>query len=146
MSEPGNDNGMRRLSTAQNAVFIIGGVLMVAGAGCFAFQWQQGVACWTFLVGSVMFATMQVMQSYEGTNKTISRLKNILTTADIFFILSGILMTDTAYQFIRSAFSDYIAYYQYVYNKWVVLLLIAAVLEVYATHRISSELKKHGEH
>lgn len=146
MSEPDNDNDMRELSAAQNAVFLAGGVLMVAGAGCFVFQWQQGVACWAFLLGTVMFATMQVMQSYDGTDKTIMRLKNILTTADIFFILAGILMVDTSYQFIRSAFSDYIAYYQYVYNKWVLLLLVAVVLEVYATHRISSELKKHREH
>ena len=27
-------------------------------------------------------------------------------------------------------------------GKWVVMLLIAAILEVYTTHRISSELEK----
>ena len=28
------------------------------------------------------------------------------------------------------------------YNKWVVLLLIAAFLEIYTVHRIDSEMKK----
>ena len=34
------------------------------------------------------------------------------------------------------------AYLTYVYNKWVVFLLIAAILELYTAHRISNELKK----
>ena len=29
-----------------------------------------------------------------------------------------------------------------VFNKWVLLLLVAAVLEIYTMHRISSELDK----
>ncbi len=38
--------------------------------------------------------------------------------------------------------AGYYTYIEYVYNKWVVLLLIAAILEVYTTHRLDSELKK----
>ena len=52
-------------------------------------------------------------------------------------------MVDTVYKFLlplfRSAGSA--DYYNYVYNKWVILLLIAGVLEVYSTHRISSEMR-----
>jgi uncharacterized membrane protein SpoIIM required for sporulation len=56
-------------------------------------------------------------------------------------------MCDTAYNFLLPLFQyrgegGYYQYINYVYNKWVVLLLIAAVLEVYTTHRIASELKK----
>ena len=133
---------MKQLSRTQNIIFLVGGVLMVVGAGCFAFMWQQEVMCWIYLAGAVMFATMQMMQTYEGNNITVRRLKKIMTTADIFFVLSGILMVDNAYRFMQQVFTNYVAYFQYVFNKWVLLLLVAAVLEIYTLHRISAELSK----
>ena len=56
-------------------------------------------------------------------------------------------MIDSAYQFLLPLFggrggTGYMDYIQYVYNKWVLLLLIAALLEIYTTHRIGNELKK----
>lgn len=138
---------MKQLSKLQSIVFLLGGVLMVVGAGCFVTGWMQHVMCWVFLAGAVMFAVMQSMQTYEGRNVNIRRLRRILSLADILFILSGILMVDTAYHFLLPLFRNssgdgYYNYIQFVYNKWVVLLLIAAILEVYTTHRISSELQK----
>lgn len=133
---------MKQLSKVQSTLFLIGGVLMVAGAGCYAFMFAQGVACWVYLVGAALFASMQAAQSYEGTNFTVKRLKKIMAVADIFFVLSGLLMVDSAYQCLRDAFSDYTTYLNYVYNKWVLLLLVAAILEMYTMHRISSELRK----
>ena len=115
---------------------------MVVGAGCFAFMWQQEVMCWIYLAGAVMFATMQMMQTYEGNNITVRRLKKIMTTADIFFVLSGILMVDNAYRFMQQASTNYVASYQYEFNQCVSLLLVAAVLEIYTMHRISAELSK----
>ena len=131
---------MKQLSKTQNIIFLVGGVLMVIGAGCFAFMWQQEIMCWIYLIGAVMFATMQMMQTYEGDS--MKRLKKIMTTADIFFVLAGILMVDNAYRFMQQVFTNYIVYFQYVFNKWVLLLLIAAILEIYTMHRISSELSK----
>lgn len=138
---------MKQLSRLQSIVFLLGGALMVVGVGCFVTGWMQQVACWVFLVGAVMFAVVQSMQTYEGRNLTIRRLRRIMSLADILFILSGILMVDTAYHFLLPLFRNgsadgYYNYIQYVYNKWVVLLLVAAILEVYTTHRISSELQK----
>ncbi len=133
---------MKQLNKIQSAVFLAGGVLMVAGAGCYAFMFMQSVACWIYLVGAVMFAVMQVSQAYEGDNFTVKRLKKIMTMADIFFVLSGVLMVDSAHLFLKDAFSDYTTYINYIYNKWVVLLLVAAILEMYSMHRISSELRK----
>ena len=57
---------MRQLSKIQSILFIIGGVLMVIGVGCFVFMVQQLVMCWVFLAGAVLFATMQLLQVYEG--------------------------------------------------------------------------------
>lgn len=115
---------------------------MVAGAGCYAFLFEQKTVCWVYLLGALMFASMQVSQTYEGPSMAVRRLKRIMTMADIFFVLSGLLMVDSAYCFMRDAFSNIVTYYNLVYNKWVLLLLVAAMLEMYAMHRIGSELKK----
>ena len=115
---------------------------MVIGAGCFVFMWQQQIVCWVFLLGAFMFALMQMMQAYEGKELSIRRLKHIQSLADILFVVSGILMVDTAWGFFKSLFGNYLDYLTYVYNKWVVLLLIAAVLEVYTMHRLDHELSQ----
>ena len=133
---------MKQLHRFQSILFAIGGMLMVIGAGCFAFMWQQQVVCWLFLAGASMFTLMQSMQTYEGSNFVIRRLKHIQAVANIFFMLAGILMVDTAYMFFRPLFNSSIAYIDFLYNKWVVLLLIAAFLEIYSMHRIDSEMKK----
>ena len=133
---------MKQLSKFQSILFVLGGILMVIGVGCFVFMFKQQIVSWLFLVGTLLFATMQMMQEYKGNNMTISRLKNIMTIADLVFIFSGILMVDNVYGFIRPAFSNANDYVSYLYNKWVVLLLIAAILEIYTMHRIEWEIKK----
>jgi hypothetical protein len=37
---------------------------------------------------------------------------------------------------------QYVAYVKYVHNNWIVVLLVAAILQLYASHRISNELEK----
>lgn len=133
---------MKQLSKLQSTLFLIGGALMVIGAGCYAFIYAQQVVCWVYLAGALLFASMQVSETYEGNNQAVKRLKRIMTFADIFFVLSGLLMVDSAYMFMRDSFTDIVSYYNLVYNKWVLLLLVAAILEMYTMHRISAELKK----
>ena len=137
---------MKQLSKIQSAIFLLGGVLMVVGAGCYAFGFIYPkmllYTCGGFLVGTVLFSVIQAMQLYEGKSFVIHRLKRIQAMADICFVLSGISMVDTVYAFARNWFSNYETYITYFYNKWVLLLLIAALLELYTTHRISRELEK----
>lgn len=133
---------MKQLNKLQSLIFLTGGAMMVVGAGCFALMWQQIIACWIYLVGALMFGVMQMMQEYQGNNFIVKRLKRIMSLADIFFILSGFLMVDMVYRFLQSAFDNYLTYYNTIYNKWVVLLLIAAILEMYTMHRIEHELSK----
>ena len=137
---------MKQLSKIQSAIFLLGGVLMVVGAGCYAFGFIYPkmllYTCWVFLVGTVLFSVIQAMQLYEGKSFVIHRLKRIQAMADICFVLSGISMIDTVCAFARNWFSRYETYITYFYNKWVLLLLIAALLELYTTHRISRELEK----
>ncbi|MGN0068947.1 MAG: hypothetical protein ACI4UC_08095 [Alloprevotella sp.] len=133
---------MKPMNRLQSALFLAGGVLMVAGAGCFALLWQRPIACWVYLAGASLFSSMQVMQTYEGRSHTVKRLKQIMTFADLFFVLAGLLMVDTVHQVFLPLFDNYLTYYDLLFNKWVVLLLIAALLEIYTMHRISSELGK----
>lgn len=142
---------MKTLTPFQSLLFLVGGALMVVAATAFVLMWHREVACWVFLVGAVVFAVIQSMQLYEGRNTVVRRLKNILNVADLLFVLAGILMVDTCHHFLlplfRNGGSDgYYTYIEYVYNKWVVLLLVAAILEVYATFRISNEMgREDGE-
>ena len=115
---------------------------MVIGAGCFVFMFAQQIVCWIYLLGALLFAAMQVNQAYEGQNPTIKRLKKIMTFADIFFVLAGLLIVDSENMWLRDSFSDPVTYFNLIYNKWVMLLLAAAILEMYSMHRIASELKK----
>lgn len=133
---------MKQLNSLQSILFMTGGALMVVGVGCYVFMFATQIVCWIALVGCILFALMQMMQTYEGRSLTIKRLKNILNLADFLFVFAGLLMVDNAYGFLRPIFDNQIDYITYVYNKWVVLLLIAAIIEEYAMHRIDHELKK----
>ncbi|MDD6552495.1 MAG: hypothetical protein PUF37_02755 [Prevotellaceae bacterium] len=130
----------------QSILFIIGGIMMVIGAGAFCFGFilpsLLKVACWIYLIGSLPFAIFQAMQELPVNNLVVRRLKRIQLMADIFFVLAGISMVDTAYGFFRDLFANYETYLTYFYNKWVLLLLIAAVLELYTIHRIEHEERK----
>jgi drug/metabolite transporter (DMT)-like permease len=132
----------RCLNNTQSALLLLGGILMVAGMGCYVFMFHRMEAGVTYLVGAVLFAVMQCLQTYHGTSLTLRRLKGIMTMADLFFVLAGVLMIDTECHFMRPMFSNQEHYITYVYNKWLVLLLVAVVLELYSTHRISAEINK----
>lgn len=133
---------MKQLSKLQSIVFLLGGALMVVGVGSFVLLFYQSVSCWVFLAGAILFATVQLMQTFEGDNITIKRLKRIQDLGDILFIIAGIILVDTVYGFFRDFFSNYENYVTYLYNKWVVVLFLATLLELYTVHRIDYELSK----
>ena len=86
------------------------------------------------------------MQSYEGNNLAVKRLKSIMTLADILFIVAGLLMIDNVYCVFRPLFDNYESYISILYNKWGIVLLIAAILEMYTMHRIDYVLNKENKH
>lgn len=140
---------MKQLNKAQAVTMLIGAFLMVVGAGIYVFT-AQAFTAWLFAVGAVAFAAMQLQQTYEGRNITIKRLRRIMSIGDALFIISAALMLENTYNALLPLFVNYIPngyyhYLTYIHNNWVVLLLIAAILEIYTTHRISSELKKDGQ-
>ena len=131
---------MRQLNNWQNAIFLVGALLMVVGAGASLLQWSA--APYLFALGALGFASMQMLQRYEGSNFVIRRLRRIMLLSDVLFLVSAVLMFASQ----ENVFGlSHITYLQYVYNKWVVTLLIAAILQLYTTHRIGNELEKEAQ-
>ena len=128
---------MRQLNKIQTFIFLAGAVLMVIGAGSSILMWKG--APYVFAVGTLAFASMQMLQRYDGPSVVIRRLRRIMLLSDFLFLLSALLMFASQGNFLGIS---YITYIEYVYNKWVITLLIAAVLQLYSTHRIANELAK----
>ena len=146
-----NAAGLRQLTHTQSMALAVGAVMMVAGVGGVVFGSLAGltfvkIATVVFAVGAILFALMQMMQVYEGTDIVIRRLRRIMVIGDVCFILAALLMVESNFHilfpYIATSVEGYNAWVHYVYNNWVVALLIAAILEMYTTHRIASELKK----
>ncbi len=132
-----NNNLMKQLNKAENIIFLFGAVLMVVGSGArvFMLPWSPYV----FAMGVIAFVLMQLKQKYEGDNFTIRRLRHITVVSDFFFLIAAVLM----FADMDNLFGlPLLMYVQYVHNNWVVALLVAAVLQLYSTHRIGRELEK----
>lgn len=128
---------MKQLSSIETAILLVGGLLMVVGAGALLFL--QSWAPWVYAPGALMFAAMQLRQRYEGNVFTIRRLRRMIIVSDILFLVAALLMFANQSNFLGL---DYLSYIKYVRNNWVVVLLVAAILQLYASHRIASELEK----
>lgn len=131
---------MTQLSKVQIAVFLVGGLLMVVGAGASLFGWAW--ASYVFAPGALCYVSMQMLQRYDGPSLTIRRLRRIMLLSDVLLLVSALLMFAGNGNPLGL---DYFTYLQYVYRKWVLTLLIAAVLQLYTTHRIGSELEKEAK-
>lgn len=131
---------MRQLSSTETIILLVGGLLMVVGAGGSMFL--QSWAAYIFGPGALMFAAMQMRQSYDGNNFTIRRLRRILLTSDVLFLLAGLLMLANQSNFFGI---NLLLYIKYVHNNWIVVLLVAAILQLYASHRIANELEKEAK-
>lgn len=128
---------MRQLNKVESAIYVVGAVLMVIGAGVSLLGWQ-----WfphVYSMGALCYASMQLLQRYEGTNVTIRRLRRLMILSDFLLLLAGVFMF--AGQGNSLGLSQ-LTYLQYVYHKWVIVLLIAALMQLYVTHRIDHELQK----
>jgi hypothetical protein len=128
---------MRQLSKFEGLALLLGGLLMGVGAGANVLfcSW----APYVFAPGSLLFVAMQLRQRYEGKDFTIRRLRRIQIISDFLFLVAGLLMLANQKNFLGL---DQLSYIRYVHNNWVVVLLVAAVLQLYTSHRIANELEK----
>lgn len=148
---------MKKLSNIQTYIFLFGAFMMVIGAGLnmaadfflsvsATIDMLHKIGACVFLLGSLCFASMQIMQTYLGDSFIVRRLRTMQVIGDIFFVASGVLLFENAFRFALPYFTDnYLFYAQFINNNWVLFLLVAAILEVYTTHRIANELNKENK-
>ncbi len=131
---------MRQLSKSEVAVMLLGGLLMVVGAGAniLFMTW----APYVFAPGALLFVAMQLRQRYDGHDFTIRRLRRMLIISDVLFLVAGLLMLANQSNFFGL---NQLLYIKYVHNNWVVVLLVAAILQLYAGHRIANEIEKEAK-
>lgn len=137
----------------KTVLMTLGAIMMVAGAvtviidiGNFMPYMVRAAAVIAYAVGTVVFAVMQAMQTYSSVSLTITRLRRIMLIGDACFVTSGLLALEQTFQivmpWVATTVDGYADYCHYVHNNWVVLLLIATIIELYVTMRLSYELKK----
>lgn len=128
---------MRELNKTESAILLIGAVMMVIGSGANLFA--QSWAPYVFAMGTIGFVLMQLKQKYDGDNVAIKRLRRMVIISDVCLLLAAVMMFANMDNLFRL---DAITYIKYVHNNWVVVLMVAAMLQLYTSHRISKELLK----
>ena len=131
---------MRQLTTLESALLLLGGLLMAVGSG--ATVLLQPWAAYVFAPGALLFAAMQMRQRYDGPNFVVRRLRRIVLLSDVLFLVAALLLLANSSHFLPI---DYLSYLRYVHNNWIVVLLVAAILQLYAGHRIANELEKEAK-
>jgi hypothetical protein len=131
---------MKQLNNWQSALFMVGALLMVCGAALSIFRWHYFP--YLYAVGAIAFVCMQLLQRYDGPNVTLRRLRRIVVLSDVLLLLAAVLMFATQ----ENPFGiDRLYYLNYVHNNWVVVLLLAAILQLYTSYRIGHELEKEAK-
>ena len=120
---------MRQLTKVQTIIYLVGGLLMVIGAGASLLAWR--LAPYVFAVGAICFASMQMLQRYDGQSFIIRRLRRQQLLGGVAFLCTAccMIMQVGDFGFARR-------------NEWVVCLTVACILQLYTAFRIPAELKK----
>ncbi len=128
------------MNRLQSIVYAIGALLMLAGAAMGMLV--PTVAPWLFAIGALAFSAMQLQQRYEGDNFTIHRLRRIMLMSNVLLIcVAALMFADHGNPFGL----DHLTWLNYIHNNWVVVLLIAAVIQLYTVYRIDAELQKEAK-
>lgn len=100
----------------------IGAVLLFVGLAIKITNWV--FAPYIYLVGAILFAYVQVMDSYDGNNIIIKRLRRQQILGASLLVLTGVIMLLCRH------------------NEWIASLTIASILELYTAFRIPQEMEK----
>lgn len=100
----------------------IGAVLLFVGLAIKITNWV--FAPYIYLVGAILFAYVQVMDSYDGNNIIIKRLRRQQILGASLLVLTGVIMLLCRH------------------NEWIAGLAIASILELYTAFRIPQEMGK----
>ncbi len=125
---------MKKLSTLQNLIYLLGGMLLLVGAAMPLIPGATTTAPYVFALGAVMFASMQMTAAYEGNDFTVRRLRGQQ-------ILGAVLLLVAAAMLVMKT----LGYGLFQGDEWKIVLTIAAIFETYTAFRLPAALKKAGE-
>ena len=103
-------------------IYILGGILLVAGAALYITGWT--LAPYLYVVGAFMFGAMQMLDRYTGANFVLRRLRRQQILGAIALMFTGVLM------------------FACKHNEWILSLFVGCLLELYTAFRIPQEYEK----
>lgn len=106
----------------QSYIYIVGGISLVLGAALYITGWA--VAPVLYIVGSLLFGAMQVMDRYRGDGFVLRRLSRQQLLGAAMLVVAGVVMVTCEH------------------NEWILCLLVGCILELYTAFRIPQEMKK----
>lgn len=124
----------------------IGGVLLLVGAMVMITGWEY--APYIYLLGSVMFASAQLSDRYDGDDMILKRLRLQQVLGSILLVVTGFLMFSGNYHqqlMFNNSMNDTLRTFLLsltAKNSWIVTLCIATLFELYSSFRIDARNKE----
>ncbi|EKX94055.1 hypothetical protein [Alloprevotella sp. oral taxon 473] len=122
---------MKPLTPLQNAISMIGGVLLIVGALLPLAGVMAEYAPYVFTLGALSYGGTQMLRRYEGKNTTIIRLRRQEIIGALLLMVSAVLMLVSSFRLLPLQGGE-----------WKVCLSIAVVFELYTAFRLPQELDK----
>ena len=122
---------MKPLTPLQNAISMIGGVLLIVGALLPLAGVMAEYAPYVFTLGALSYGGTQMLRRYEGKNTTIIRLRRQEIIGALLLMVSAVLMLVSSFRLLPLHGGE-----------WKVCLSIAVVFELYTAFRLPQELDK----
>lgn len=129
-----------------NVMMTIGGVLLLVGAMVMITGWD--FAPYIYLFGSVMFASAQMSDRYDGDDMILKRLRLQQVLGSILLVITGFLMFSGNYHqqlMFNNSMNDTLRTFLLsltAKNSWIVTLCIATLFELYSSFRIDARNKE----
>ena len=129
-----------------NVMMTIGGVLLLVGAMVMITGWDY--APYIYLLGSVMFASAQMSDRYDGDDMILKRLRLQQVLGSILLVITGFLMFSGNYHqqlMFNNSMNDTLRSFLLTLtarNSWIVTLCIATLFELYSSFRIDARNKE----
>ncbi|MBQ5573241.1 MAG: hypothetical protein IIU69_03055 [Bacteroidaceae bacterium] len=129
-----------------NVMMTIGGVLLLVGAMVMITGWEY--APYIYMLGSVMFASAQLSDRYDGDDMILKRLRLQQVLGAVLLVVTGFLMFSGNYHqqlMFNNSMNDTLRSFLLTLtarNSWIVTLCIATLFELYSSFRIDARNKE----
>lgn len=148
---------MEKINNLYGILMTVGGAVMVTCAGLvmassllienpYVNVLIHKAVPWAFLLGSLLYVVCQRKLNARPQNFVQRRLQTIQLLSGLCFIASSLLMIEQYWGFLLplvvSEMNSYHNYLRIVYNNWVLIMLVGALLQLYSTNRLSHEMRK----